>query len=438
MKSNLSIPTTVLALALLACAVPQDGMAQNAPTDILTLDTVRRATTVQDARSIQPGILEQASELRLGSLRAARMPRVALSGQATIQSDVPGIPVSIPGQSLPVVPKEQFRTGLDAEFLLYDGQRTKRQTAAERARLAQDLAGVAVSTNQLRNMATETFFSARLLDARYETLELAATDIGSQLERVTRQVQEGAALATHADVLRAERIRVEQQMAEVAAYRRSARTVLSQLTGLIVTESTVLAASDHNIPPPAGSYSIQRPELTQLARAAERAEADAAARAAENRPTVSLFGQAGVGRPNAYNFFSTDASEYGMAGIRLKWSLFDGGRIRKQAHAMRLQASLAASESEAFRDQVHRSVSADRETLSFLTSALESDRQIVELRERVLDVARTQLDEGVLLPDAYTDRVTDLANARLDLARHEIEREQTQARILSTLGILDK
>lgn len=425
-------------LVLLLCLMPSIGMAQNAPPETLTLDTVRRATTAEDARSIQPGILEEASKLRLGALRAARMPRVSLSGQATIQSDVPGIPLTFPGQSLPVVPKEQFRSGLDAEFLLYDGQRTKRQSAAERARLAQDLAGIAVSTNRMRDVATETFFTARLLDARYETLELAATDIGSQLERVNVQVQEGAALATHADVLLAERIRVEQQMAEVAAMRRSARSVLSQLTGLTVSESTVLAATDHPLPQMDGHAAIERPELVQLARAAERAEAEAAARATETRPTVSLFGQAGIGSPNAYNFFSDGVSEYGMAGVRVRWSVFDGGLIRKQAHAMKLQASLAESESEAFRDQIRRSVSADRETLSFLTSALESDREIVALRERVLDVARTQLDEGVLLPDAYTDRVTDLANARLDLARHEIEREQTQARILSTLGILDK
>ncbi len=429
--------STGLILVLLAGLVPDATMAQVAPPDVLTLGIVRRATTAEDARSIQPGILEQASALRLSALRAGRGPRVALSGQATIQSDVPGIPVSIPGQVVPDVPEEQFRSGFDAEILLYDGQRMKRQSASERARLAQELAGVEISINQMRDVATETFFSVRLLDARHETLGLAAADIGSQLDRVARQVEEGAVLAAHADVLRAELIRVEQQRAEVAALRRSARDVLSQLTGLAVSESTVLASTEHAVPNLDGLLPIERPELAQWARAAERAEAEAAARAVENRPTVSLFGQAGVGRPNPYNFFSDDVSEYGLAGIRLRWSVFDGGRIRKQTRALKLQVSIAESESDAFRQQVLRSIARDRETLAFLTSALETDEQIVALRERILDVARTQLAEGILLPDAYTDRVTDLANARLEQARHKLEREQTQARILSTLGILD-
>jgi outer membrane protein TolC len=359
-------------------------------------------------------------------------------------------PIDVPGQDVALPPHEQFLAQVEADWTLYDGGRTRRQEAAERARLDEEVAGVTITLYALREATTEAFFGALLATARERTLALVTEDLAARLRVLQRQAAEGAALATDAAVLEAELLRLHQQSGEAAAIRRAALDVLAELTGVPEDTTAVLALPaldaettraiallDAGTPGPAGDAEASgrgRPELARLARAAERAEAEALARETQLRPTVSLFGQAGVGRPSPLDFFTDDIAEYGLLGVRLRWPLFDGGRVRHDADALRIQARLAQTEADAFTRRIARDVEDERADLARLDAALTTDQRIVALREEILRVARSQLDEGVMLPDTYTDRLTDLAEARLALERHRIERAQAQARLLSTLG----
>lgn len=419
--------------------------------DTLRLEVLRAAAAEQDPRAVQPELLARATRLRLAALRAQRLPQLAVTGQATGQNEVPEIPLGGIGQDIPSPPHEQFRAQLEADWTLYDGGRTQRQAAARRAQLAEDVAGVAVTLYALREAATEAFFGALLSAAQVRIFGLTVDDLQAQLRIVRRQADDGAALAAEAAALEAELLRVRQQVEEAEARRRTALGVLADLTGMSISPADTLVLPDLNaevdrvllqLDVEAGRAEgeggmtalLERPELDQFARAAVRAEAKARVREAQTRPSLSLFGQAGVGRPGPFNFLSDDVSEYGLAGVRLRWSVFDWGRVRREAEAMRVQARLAETEAEAFARQVIRDVEDDVADLARLDTAIARDERIVALREDVVRVARRQLEEGALLPDIYTDRITDLAEARLMLDRHRIEHAQAQAHLLSTLG----
>lgn len=424
--------------ALLAVMVAVPVAAQPGPADTLRLGDLRAAAAAQDPRAVQPDLLTRATELRLAALRAQRLPQFALSGQATVQNEVPSIPISLPGQSVPSPPHEQFRAQVEADWMLWDGGRIARQTAAERARLAENVAGVAVTLHSLRDAATDAFFGALLFDAQADVLALADEDLGARLRIVQRRAEEGAALRADVAALEAERIRVQQGIDEAEAGHHTALAVLADLTGLDLDAAALalpdLDAETARALAAEGDALRDRPELVRFARAAERAEAEARTAEAQTRPTVGLFAQAGVGRPSPFDFLSDEVSEFGIAGVRVRWPLFDGGRAKREAAALRLQADLTDTEAAAFARQIARATANDRADLDRLDAALASDRRAVALREEVLRAARRQLDEGVLLPDVYTDRLTDLAAARLTLARHRIERAQAQARLLSALG----
>lgn len=418
--------------------------------DTLHLGMLRAAAVQQDPRFVQPELLVRASELRRTALRSQRRPQLTITGQATMQNEVTEIPLDVPGQDAPSPPHEQFRTQLETEWMLYDGGRIQRQAAAERAQLAENVAGVAVTLYALREATTEAFFGALLSAARAETLTLTAEDLEAQLRLIQRQADDGAALAAEAAALEAELIRVRQQAEEAKAARRAALDILADLTGTSITPADTLVLPDLDAETSqvlsqleAGASEsdetavralLDRPELERSARMAERAEAEARARAAQTRPSLSLFGQAGIGRPGPFNFLSDDVSEYGLAGVRVRWPVFDGGRARREAEAIRVQTRIAETEAEAFVRQVARDIEDKRADLARLDTAIAADERAVSLREEVLRVARRQLEEGVLLPDIYMDRLTDLFEARLTLERHRIERAQAQALLLSALG----
>ena len=447
-------PVLVLLLGLFIFPIaaqafgPYPGLAASssfALPDTVDLGTLRAAAVDQDPRALQPEILTRATQLRLDRLRAGRLPQFAFSGEATLQSDVPTIPIALPDGATPSAPQEQARVQVEADWSLYDGGRIARQASVEQARLAEQQAGVTVALYGLQEAVTEAYFGALLLQAQAQTLALAAEDLDARLAFLHKRAQEGAALASEASAVEAERIRIRQQAAQAEFDRRAALAVLSGLTGIRVSPDDLLALPDlddvtlsvtqTDVSGEMAPLSVAgRPEFRQFAQAQERARAEARLATAATRPTLSVFGQAGFGRPSPLDFLSEDVSEYGLVGVRVRWSPFDWGRARREAEAARLQADVAQTEADAFARRLRRETEDELATLARLDDIAEGDARVVALREDVLRVARRQLEEGILTAPDYTDALTDLTEARLILEHHQIERAQAQARLLSTLG----
>ena len=410
----------------------------HAPRDTVDLAALRAAAVSRDPRAVQPGLYERAARLRIEAIDAERLPQFALTGQATAQSDVPSVPVTLPDGTAPSAPKEQARVQAEADWSVYDGGRRGLRADLERARLGEQTAGVAVALYPLREATTEAFFGAVLARAQAETLALAAEDLGARLALLRRQADEGAALDASADAVEAELIRVRQQVGEAEARRRAALDVLSDLADVPLDTADVLVLPDLDAPLDllsAGDVPMERPEFERFRATQARAGAEARLAEAATRPTVSVFGQAGIGRPGPFDFLSDDVREYAQVGVRVRWVPFDWGRSRREAEAARLQAEVARTEAAAFARRITRDVADDVADIERLQGALALDDRAVALREEALRVAARQLDEGVLLPDVYTDRVTDLAEARLTRERHRVEIARARARLLTTLGL---
>lgn len=434
-----ALPTAALpAAALPAAALPAPvPLVLAQPADTLRLVALRAAAEARDPRQIQPELLARASALRLANLRASRLPTLALTGQATAQSDAPTVPAPAPDGTPLSAPREQARVQIEADWAVFDGGRTGLQADLERARLAEQTAGVAVTLYGLRQATTDAFFAALLSQTQAATLALTADDLDARLVVLLAQVRNGAALEADASVVEAELIRVRQQTAEATANRRAALAVLSDLTDTAIGADAVLMLPDLD-----GATARlerldarRRPEFERFERTGDRASAEARLALAATRPTVSLFGQLGVGRPSPFDFLSRDVAEYAQAGIRVRWAPVDYGQARRAAEAALVQADVAQTEADAFARTLARQSEADRADIERLSAARDLDARAVRLRDEVLRVARRQLDEGVLPVPQYVDRVTDLADARLTADRHRTELARAQARLLTTLGL---
>ena len=431
------------ALSASPLALPPPVPGGDARADTVVLATLRAAAEARDPRAVQPSLLAQAARLRIEAIRAGSLPQVALTAQATVQSDVLTFPIELPAGAEP--PREQVRVQIEADWAVYEGGRAALRQDLERARLAEQQSGIPVALYPLREAVTEAFFGALLARSQAETLGLAAEDVAARLELVQARAAEGAALASDAGVLEADLIRLRQRAEEASAQHRAALAVLRDLTGVRLGPDAVLAlprlgaevervvrrAAATDL---ADSLEAGRPEFRHFTAVQNRAGAEARLATAATRPTVSVFGQAGLGRPSPFDVLSDDLTEYALAGVRLRWVPLDWGRSRREAEAARLQAAVARTEAEAFARHLRREVEDEIAEIGRLQDALPQDERVVRLRDDALRVARHQLEEGVLLPDVYTDRLTDLAEARLVRERHRIELARAQARLLSALG----
>ncbi|MEO0556587.1 MAG: TolC family protein [Bacteroidota bacterium] len=420
------------------------------PADTLELATLREATSAQDPRALQPDLFARATALRLENLRALRLPQLAVTGQATLQSDVPSIPIMAPDGTSPAPPHEQARAQIEADWALFDGGRLARQADVERARLAEQTAGVAVSLYALREATTEAFFSALWMQSQAEALELAVRDLEARLVLVRTQAREGTALTSDAAAIEAEIIRLRQRVAEAEAQRIASLAVLRDLTGIDIDADDVLVLPDLEAEIAFNRQRgavldaedridaielTNRPEFARFAHVQDRARAEARRARTTTQPSIHLFGQAGVGRPSPFDFLSDDVSEYALVGVRLRWTPFDWGQSKRTADAARIQADISRTEAHAFSRALQRQLESHLADLDRLDATYEQDARVTLLREEILRVTTRQLDEGVTLAPAYVDALTDVTDARLTTARHQIERVRAQTRLLSALGL---
>ena len=75
----------------------------------------------------QKDLVKQTAGINIDNLQKGFLPQVSLSGQATYQSDVTKIPVSLPGFTIESASKDQYKLLADVNQLIYDGGMTKEQ-----------------------------------------------------------------------------------------------------------------------------------------------------------------------------------------------------------------------------------------------------------------------------------------------------------------------
>lgn len=432
--------TAAALLALLACAphaasATVRGMDLDAPrADTLRLGALQDAAVQRDPRARQAQMQARATELRLRSLDAERLPQLGLRAEATRQSEVASLPIDMPGIEVPEPPKSRYEAALEAQVTLYDGGVLSGRRDVERARLQTAQAQLAAQLHPLRMEVTEAFFAAFLLQERMAEAGTLLDDLEARLAMVRAQARAGTALPGDTAALRAELLGAAQQRAELAADRRAALHVLAQLTGREVGDADVLA-----LPGIAGGMGTDgvagvHPQYAVFAAERARLEREETLVRARTQPQVSAFGQLAYGRPGLAQF-REDLHEYWIGGVRVRWQPWDWGAAGRDRAILGVQRQIVDTEEAAFTDRLRREVQDELQAAGRLRDVLAVDDRIVGLREQVERQARVQLEERAITAAAYVDARTDLQEARVTRQRHRVELARAQARYLTTLGL---
>lgn len=406
--------------------------------DTLHLGALQAEAISHDPRAQQLDLLATQSTLREKSLDAERLPVLGLNAQGQYQSDVATIPFQLPGGlAAPLPPHDSYDAHLAAREPLYDPTRGARRDV-ERAQLAESQARVRTSLYTLRQNVNDAYFTALLLQAQREELETGITDLDAQLRVARDRVRQGSALPSEPAMLEAELLRLRQSLAELVANRGAALTVLGDLTGRSVTDSTALALPDLRDDVERGRAALgelrKRPEYEQFAAARNVLEQQQESAAAQNQPRVSAFARVGYGRPGL-NPLATRFNDYWLAGVQVEWTPWNWGTTRRDREELAVQQRIVATEEAAFTENVRRSITGDLATVDRLANTLAADDTIIALRERVLHETRLRFGEGVITSAEYVDRETDALAARLARATHRVELARARARFLTFIGL---
>jgi len=404
-----------------------------APADTLTLDAAYRAAEAQYPLRQQIDLREAIATLRVQNLQARYLPSIDLGGQATYYSDVVNLPLEIPGVSFPQPDNDQYKVALSVNQLVYDGGMIAVQKELETIQRDIDQQQVEVESYAVRQQVNNAFLRVLLLEAQLASLATLQEDIDAKLNLVQAQVRGGVALPGQADVLAAERIKVEQQQLEARTNRRATLDVLEVLMDQTLPDDVVLALPDAGIATPLSAMQ-QRPEYPLFDLNRSRLAAQQTLSARKNRPTVSSFAEAAYGRPPALDFFKTDFKPFYTVGLRVNWNAWDWHTGRRDQEALALQQEMVDAQEATFTQQLSVATQQHLADIKRLQALLQTDEEIIALRQRVVEQAASQLANGVITATDYLTERNAAHQAELTRALHRIQLAQAQVNYLTTIG----
>src|SRR5208337_3580435 len=143
------------------------------------------------------------------------LPQLNLNGQATYQSEVTALPFAIPHITIPTLDKDQYKVEFDVTETIYDGGQTFKQKKLEQASLQSNLQELETELYQLKDKVNTVYFGIIALQESKKLLLVQKEDVKNNLAKVESGVKNGAVIQSNADVLKAEIIKIDEQIIEI-------------------------------------------------------------------------------------------------------------------------------------------------------------------------------------------------------------------------------
>ena len=259
----------------------------------VTLELCRERAQENYPLSKQNEFLPASHDLKIKNLNKNFFPQMSINGQAHYQSDVTKTPVNVPGISIPVVSKDQYKLYLDVNQTIYDGWSTNRQKALEDVNLKIDMQNICIDLFKLKERVNQIYFSILLLKEKAIILELHRATLSSKLADVESGVRNGILLTSNLYILQAELIKADQALTENRISLGASLSMMNEFTGLSLNESTDFVIPVITVD--LGRFTNNRPEFLLFSLQQEKISASKKLSGSTLLPRLSAFGQAGYG-----------------------------------------------------------------------------------------------------------------------------------------------
>ena len=390
--------------------------------DSVTLDFCYQQILKTYPLTRQASLLEKSSDLRFKNLNKNYLPQFNVNGSATWQNEVTEVviplPANLPELQGPVIPKDQYKLTLDINESIYDGNVTSYQKKLEKYNLHVDSKNVDASLYLLKDQVNLYYFNILLTQENVKLLQETKKQLDSKLSEVESAVRNGALLKMNADLIRAEIIKLDQNIYELSMDRMANIGMLSELISMPLNESSsfktpvieIFNATYENNRIEFEIYNIQKERVSLMKNMVTT----------KWNPRVWAFGQFGFGRPG-YNFLSSDIAPMAMVGAKITWNPWNWNASKNEKKIFDIQGDIIKNQQETFDKTLRvttRKIIAD---IAKLSDLLVKDHELVDLRAEITRTVSAQLTNGVITSSDYLLRVNDATQARMGMEIRKIQ-----------------
>lgn len=399
-------------------------------TGLLTIEHCYEAAQENYPLIKQRELIAKSEQYSLSNAAKGSFPVITINGQETYQSDVTEVPIQLPEMNIDKISKHQYKIYGEAVGNIYDGGvvRNQKQSIRETAKVEEQK--LEVELYKLKDRINQLYFGILMIDAQIDQNELLKTDISRGIKKTEAAIQNGTALKSSVDALHAELLKADQRTIELKANRKAYLEMLGLMTGQSLEESIALQKPQTLVT----TSEINRPELRLFDYQRKAIDVQDKMITTKNLPKLSAFVQGGYGRP-ALNMLNNTADTYYIAGLRLNWTLSGFYTSKKERALLDLSRKNIDLQKEAFLYNTNLTLKNQHGELNKLQAVLQSDDDIIQLRERIKNTASAQLENGVINANDYLREVTAEDQARQSKILHEIQLLRAQYSLQTTAGI---
>jgi len=365
----------------------------------------------------QTSLLRKQNALDIAVFKTKKLPQLDFSAQATYQSNVIDIPVSIPNFTIDSPNKDQYKAIASINQLIYNGGLIDASLEAKSALLKTQQKQVDVNLYTLKEQVNQLYFSILLLQEKRELIIAKKTQLKTTLKEVKAGVKFGMLLPSSDSVLEAELLKIEQQFAEIDFNKTSLIETLSELIGQKISTKIIIENPEVSINL---ETEVKRPELELFQLQKEQIDASKKLIAKKNSPKLVGFATGGYGNPGL-NILDNSFQTYYIAGLKINWNIFDWNATKKERKSLQVNKEIIDNQQEIFTLNTTIELKQQQTEINKISNYIKSDKTIIELRKTILNSANSQLKNGVITSSAYITELTNLYEAENNLSTHTIQ-----------------
>ena len=368
----------------------------------------------------QYNLINKSKTYSLDNVSKGYLPQLNIGGQATYQSDVtqPTLNSNLPG-NIPVfevISKDQYKVYGEIVQPITDLFTLSNQKDMVKKNAEIELQKLEVELYKLRERIDQIYFGMLLIDEQLKQNEILKKNIQAGIDKTTAAIANGIALKSNLDLLKAEMLKANQRTIELKSGRQSYADMLALFIGQSLNGNTVITKPSM----PAFSPTIKRPELDMFENQKQIYDIQGNIVNAKNQPRFSLFFQSGMGRP-ALNMLSNDFDFFYIGGLRMNWSLSGFYTSNKEKKLLGFNQNSLDIQKETFLFNTNLIVKQQLNEITKIEELINTDAEIIALRESVKTTAQSQLTNGVITTNDYLTYVNAEDQARQNLLLHQIQ-----------------
>lgn len=389
-----------------------------------TLEECQKAAEKNYPLIKQYGLIAQTTELTVSNIQKEWLPKIAVSAQATYQSNVVAWPERIQsiyqqmGLAMKGLKKDQYKMAIDLQQTLYDGG-----TIASKQAIARQEAKVQEAENQTKlyqvhHRVNEMYFALLLLNEQIKLNNNVKSLLLASENKLAAMVKSGTAATSDLDNIKAERLSAEQQYTSLKAEQQMLQHILTTFCGIKVENVQKPTPVSTDI------LTNNRPELQLFNSKLKLSEAQEKALNTRLHPTLALFAQGYYGYPGM-NMFN-DMIEHkwrlnGIVGVKLSWNVGALYTRKNDKARLRLQRELIENERKVFLFNNSMEQIRQNSNINRFKTMMQTDKEIIALRTNVRKAAESKLLHGIIDVNSLLREINNENAAKVQWAIHEID-----------------